>query len=142
MIAGEGVQAVEQLPVDPAGPMAPPISGVVVDLREGWLADLEASPEKPLPKKVVWYVKLWREFDRFREDVALWGDCAKKFAIRAVTPQPKRHRTPAGRVRRVNPAGRILFASLALVFAIGLVLYVATVVNILNPHQLGEILKR
>jgi|ERR1035437_7656778 hypothetical protein len=146
VIAGESVQVVEQLPVDPVGALAPPISGVVVDLRDGWLADVEASPEIHKPKKVTWYVKLWREFKLLRNDMAFWGDCAKELAIRA-TPPKKRRQMSAGRVRRGDAArgigvGRILTATFALAFGVGLLLYVATVLNILNPHQLGEILKR
>jgi hypothetical protein len=143
VIAGESVQVVEQLPVDPVGALAPPISGVVVDLRDGWLADVEASPEIHKPKKVTWYVKRWREFELLRNDMAFWSDCEKELAIRA-TPRKKRRRMSAGQVGRGGAArvGRILAATFAVAFGLGLLLYVATVLNILNPHQLGEMLKR
>jgi hypothetical protein len=142
VVAEEDVQEVEQLPVIPEGPLAPSISGVVVDLRDSWLADVEAEPGKYQPKKVAWYVELWLELARPWREAALWRS-SRKQAPRPVAAAPtKRRRKAAGSIKRTETTGRVVSAILAFVFAVGLILYVATVMNLLDPFKLAVILKR
>ena len=142
VVADEDVQEVEQLPVIAEAPLAPAISGVVVDLRESWLADVEAEPEKYEPKKVAWHVELWHELARPWRERAFWGSSRKETPRPVAAAPTKRRRKAAGSIKRTETTGRVISAMLAFVFAAGLILYVATVINLLDPSKLTEILKR
>jgi len=126
--------------VEPAPDQAPPVSGVVLDLRESWLADVEVSPEKYEPRKITWYSKFWRAFESPWREGAMWWGTTQKPLIPAA-PKKRRRRSPAG-VQRTDTAVRLLYAMLAFAFAVALVLYVGTLMDIFDPHELSRILKR
>lgn len=117
-----------------ADPIAPEISGVVVDLREGWLADVEASPERHAPITLSWYAKRRIEFEWLWIDWKYRCDCVKEFVVGVLTPYHAKSGTPAERLQR---AGIISCALLAFAFAVGLAIYLATVAHTLNSRELA-----
>lgn len=123
--------------------IAPSSQGDILGLRDGWLADVEASPERHTPRPVTWRIRLHREFEPVLEEVAYWFACLREFAVRAATPKAKRpHISSRERVRRAEAAGRFISATFVVALAVGTVLYVATVVHIFNPQRLTQILQQ
>ena len=131
-------------PVMPAGPIAPPVQEpVLLELRDEWVADAAANPEKHAPKRLPWYRELYGGFEPLVDEFAYWTDCLTALAHRQMTPKRERRRVARGeRARRADVAARALSAMIVIAFAVGVVVYVSIVVHIFNPKQLARLLSQ
>jgi hypothetical protein len=139
---------VQQSEAVPAGSLAPLISGVVVDLRGGWLADVIESPERHTPPKLTWQDKLRRRLGRLRGDMDFERGFSKDVDP-IPPPPPKPVRQPrrslasvAARDKRTDIIERILAVAVAFAFAVGLLLFLAIRAGFLNPQAFAELLRR
>lgn len=142
VVEREVPELVEPQPVAPAGPVAPPVQeAVVLNLRDAWVADVAAQPERHAPKPVPWHRKLYEGFEPAVEEVAFWADCLAALAHRQMMPKEQRRKLVHGeRAKRANAAAQTLTAIFVIAFAVGIVLYVSMVVHILDPKQLARVL--
>ena len=118
---------------------------VVLDLRSGWLSDVEANPTRHSPKPVTWRMRLRRDFEPIVEEFAYWLDCTKELALRTITPKPKdseiRQIRTVQRERKAEEAARLLTTVLVVVAAFGTVLYVAIAARVLDLRRISDVLQ-
>jgi hypothetical protein len=137
-VAEQDIQVVEQAPLSSETPLAPAISGALVDLRESWMTDEDQSPNRNTPKKLSWHIRFRREFRWLWKNLVPWRARQKE---RPSQPRAQRT-TSARRFPRTSPLTRILYTIAALSFAVSLALYMAILMNLLNPRRLAAILER
>jgi hypothetical protein len=132
----------ERVPIVPSGSPTPPVhEGIVVDLRDGWLADIETTPERHTPRPISWQTKVYREIEPVTGELGYWLDCMKELCKRLITPRTKAREVARGeRARRAEAAARFVSATIVIALATGTVLYVAAVVHILDPRRLAQVL--
>ena len=116
---------------------------VLLHLRNGWLADVQAAPERHAPKPVTWTMKLRQDFEPILDELTFWFECLKEFALRAISPKTKRRQVEWGeRARRAETGRRLISALFVGTVVIAALVYLTVVQHIFDADRLSQALRK
>ena len=116
---------------------------VLLHLRNGWLADVEAAPERHAPKPVTWRMKLRQDSEPILDELTFWFECLKEFALRAISPKAKRRQVEWGeRARRAETGRRLISALFVGMVVVAALVYLTVVQHIFDADRLSQALRK
>ena len=116
---------------------------MLLHLRNGWLADVEASPEKHAPKPLTWTMKLRQDFEPIGDELGFWLECIKEFALRAMSPKGKRREVQWGeKAKRAEIGRRFVSAFFVGMVVVSVLLYLTMVQHIFDADRLSQAIRK
>lgn len=138
------INAEKRTSATPSAPLEPlKEKEVLLHLRKGWLAEVEASPEKHAPKPVTWTMKLRRSFEPIGDELGFWLECIKEFALRAMSPKAKRREVQWGeKAKRAEIGRRFVSAFFVGMVVVSVLLYLTMVQHIFDADRLSQAIRK